>query len=572
MKTVKKSLRENVLVNRLRPFKESKLFVLLLSAILGIFAGHLSIVFRKVADFAKNAIFIERNTGGESLLTLLSNYVPIFIAIILIILYSNTSFWGARGFSSILKAVFKNHGHLSLNNSLKKLGLSLLSILGKGSIGRESMIAQCSGGFGSWLGRLFHLSSKKTVRLIVSSAAAAIAATYGAPIAGILFAIELLVEEVHVALAPMIIASLSASLVVRSYGLDPVINIQFWDDVPAEQLYIFAILGISSGLLGALYSHSSNMASKKLYGKRFSPAFGGIIIFLFLIYAPNLTGGGYQEIGLMLETQPLLKEALFYVFGKALITVICINSGWAGGHFGPIFSIGIALGLIFGTQFTNISSSLAIAGAAALCASVTHAPLALIILIWEMTNTSQVFIPVTIAVLLAVITRDFFNVPNLYESPLIDQISKEKKKRKGKIAKNIMQKKPITVTEDEKIKKVYFLIKNPTLVRAKDQTYFPVLRDGKLIGAITRKNILHALEADIHGELNKERMDESVKKWVSGIEEILVVKSDDSLAEIAHKMRISGISTNNLPVVNNLEEMKVVGILKTEDIIKSLKV
>ena len=521
-----------------------------------------------MANLAKNnndsgSLFWQNQEGLFAIW--ISNCMPVVVSIIFIMLYSKTGFWGARGFSSILKAVFKNHGHLSLNSSFKKLGLSLLSIFGEGSVGRESMIAQCSGGFGSWLGRVFHLKTKKTVRLIVSSAAAAIAATYGAPIAGILFAIELLVEEVHVALAPMIIASLSASLVVRNHNIEPVVNISFWNEVPGKDLYLFAIIGIIAGLIGAFYSHASNIASKKLYGKKLSPALAGIGIFFLLIYYPNLTGGGYEQIETMLQSEPMLKELLVYVVGKALITIICINSGWAGGHFGPIFSIGIALGLAFGTKFTYISSSLAIAAAAALCASITHAPLALIILTWELTNTSQVFIPVTIAVLVSVITRDFFNVQNLYESPLIEVIPKRKKKKSDNV-KFVMKKNPITVSEKETIKNLLLL------TRTKNETYFPVLSNEKLSGIITRQNILHALEADIHGKINKKQLKEPVKKWCSGIEDILIIKENDSLNDVAHKMRISGMPITSLPVVNNLKEMKVVGILRPEDILKSLDV
>jgi len=565
LKTVKKSLRENVLVNRLRPFKESKLFILLLSSLLGIFAGYLSIIFRKAATFATNLFDSGQKIQNFSFIDL-AMYIPIVVSIIFVIIYSNTKLWGARGFSSILKAVFKTYGHLSLNDSFKKLGLSILSIIGKGSVGRESMIAQCSGGFGSWLGRVFHLNSKKTVRLIVSSAAAAIAATYGAPIAGILFAIELLAEEVHVSLAPMIIASLSASLIVNSYGLDPVININLWSDVGVKDLYIFAILGVLSGLFGALYSHASNIASKKLYGKKFSPLIAGFGIFVLITYMPKLTGGGYDEASLMIQSNPMVNEMLIYVVGKALITIICINSGWAGGHFGPIFSIGIALGLIFGAKFSYISTSLAIAGAAALCASITHAPLALIILTWEMTNTSDVFIPVTISVVIAILVRDVFNVRNLYESPLIDLLSKEKNVKNEKTIKQIMEKKPLTVNSDQKISDVLYL------TRTKKQTYFPVLENEKLNGIITRANVLHALEADLHGKINKEHLDDKVCRWTSSIEEILIVKENDSIKDTAHKMRISGINISHLPVVNNLKEMKIVGVLHSEDVLKALDV
>ncbi|MBG97983.1 hypothetical protein CL659_02520 [bacterium] len=537
----------------------------MLSSLLGMFAGYLSIIFRKAANFGTYLFESSQKIGNFSFADL-SIYIPIFVSIIFVAIYANTAFWGARGFSSILKAVFKTHGHLSLNNSFKKLGLSLLSIIGKGSVGRESMIAQCSGGFGSWLGRVFHLNSKKTVRLIVSSAAAAIAATYGAPIAGILFAIELLAEEVHVSLAPMIVASLSASLIVKSYGLDPVIDINTWTHVAGKDLYIFAILGILSGMFGALYSHASNIASKKLYEKKFSPLIAGFGIFALLIYLPDLTGGGYEQASSMIQSNSTINEMLVYALGKALITILCINSGWAGGHFGPIFSIGIALGLIFGAKFSYISASLAIAGAAALCASITHAPLALIILTWEMTDSSDVFIPVTICVVAAILVRDFFNVRNLYESPLIDLLSKKTNKKNQKTIKEIMEKKPETVNSDQKIKDVLYL------TRTKKQTYFPVLKNERLNGIITRANVLHALEADLHGKINKEHLNDKVGRWKSSIEEILIIKENDLVIDTAHKMRVSGINISHLPVVNNLEEMKIVGVLHSEDVLKALDV
>ena len=122
------------------------------------------------------------------------------------------------------------------------------------------------------------------------------------------------------------------------------------------------------------------------------------------------------------------------------------------------------------------------------------------------------------------------------------------------------------MNSDQKISDVLYL------TRTKKQTYFPVLENEKLNGIITRANVLHALEADLHGKINKEHLDDKVGRWTSSIEEILIVKENDSIKDTAHKMRISGINISHLPVVNNLKEMKIVGVLNSEDVSKALDV
>ena len=551
------------MLRKFRGVKETKGFLLFLSAIVGLSAGGLATLFHRLARFAAHL--------GDSLVSPFGSWTPHFLPLIagalLTLFLAKLPFKDPRGFSGILHAVFKGKGRLSLNNGLAKLGLSFLSIAGRGSVGRESMIAHVAAGIASWLGRLFHLAPRKLFRLIAAAVASSIASIYGAPIAGIVFAVELLVEEVHLTLGPMVIAALGATLIATGipdtidYHLPPLPNASLDNILP------FLLLGVLAGAVGSLYSKTIHSLGSKEGPRKWSPLGAGIILTLVSIYAPQFLGGGYGAISSMLSSPPSATMALTFVGGKVLLTAVCLAAGWAGGLFGPSLSIGLALGFLV-EQWIGLppGSGLAAGGAAAVAGAVTHAPLALIILAYELTGSSSAFLLVGIAVFSSVLTRDLLGTPNLYQSPFLEPTHPERSTvpSGGISIQDVMDREFETLTDESSLGDLL------AALRTTGHRAFLILGKGGLVGLITRTDLLHAVRPDPHGKIERSVLSLPLSQWMIPYDDLVVAYPDEALQPVAARMSRREDTMGQMPVVSRSNPHQVLGLLTREGLLTAL--
>lgn len=554
-------------LRRWRLVKESRPFLLLLAFLIGVAAGGLALGFGRVAEWGKGVA----EGAAAGLNPQAGHFLPVIAGLIVMVVLMQTPRIGGRGFSGIIHAVFRDHGHLSLNNGLKKLALSAVSIAGHGSVGRESMIAHVSAATGSWLGRLFHLPPRKVTRLVAAAAAAAIAATYGAPLAGILFATELLVEEVHLTLGPMIMAALGARLVVSIAGREPSFAFPHWEglgDSPLDGLPWYLAVGAAAGLVAALYAWVLEKMAHRRPGGAAGPLVAGIALALASASMPSLLGGGYEAAASWVSGGgPGPTEAAVYIGGKVLLTALCVAVGWAGGHFGPCLSIGLALGFVFQHFQGDPSTALPVAAAASLVAALTHAPIALVVMVYELTGATGAFLPVGAAAVMAVLAYDALHLRSIYDSPLLAPAQAPipaTVPHADLPVDHAMETEVATLPHDGTLEDLL------AALRTGGQRAFPVMEGGRLTGLITRTDLRHALHPKGASPLPTETLSQPLTRWMVAYDDLLLAHPDEPILDAVGRMSLTGHGIGQLPVVSREDPRHLLGLLTREGLLAGL--
>ena len=324
--------------------------------------------------------------------------------------------------ADVIEANALRGGRMSVKVGLMTALVSGLSLGTGASVGREGPAVHLGASLSSWIGRRLHLSRSLTRTLLGCGVASAVAASFNAPIAGALFANEVVVGHYALkAFAPIVIASVAGTAVSRiwfgdypAFSFDTGIITSLWE-FPA-----FVILGGLSAVLAIIFMRSIDFANKcsralpiPIWAR---PAAGGMFIGLIAIKFPEVLGVGYATM----ESALLLKFTLWALIGicvaKVAASAICIGSGFGGGVFSPALVIGAMLGASFGFLATGVFPMYAsdvsvytIVGMGAVAAAVLGAPISTTLIIFEMTSNYGLTLAVMVAVVIASeITHHFY--------------------------------------------------------------------------------------------------------------------------------------------------------------------
>ena len=352
----------------------------------------------------------------------------------------------SHGITRILYAISSKKSRLEGHNTWSSVIASAITIGFGGSVGAEAPIVLTGSAIGSNLGRLFRLDSKTLMLLIGCGASAAIAGIFKAPIAGLVFTLEVLMIDLTMAsLMPILIASVTA--VCFSYiftGSDSLF--QFTMDATWQMAHVPAciLLGVFGGLLSLYFIRMMNACEglfRKLNGNPYAKlVVGGSILSLLIFLFPALYGEGYNSINILLngkteaDWNQILNNSLFYGHGNMLIAYIGLvlltkvfatsatnGGGGCGGTFAPSLFTG-AFGGFFFARVWNVEQigvyipeqNFAMLGMAAVMAGVMHAPLTGIFLIAELTGGYEMFIPLMIVSICAFLTINIFEEHSIY--------------------------------------------------------------------------------------------------------------------------------------------------------------
>ncbi|NOX69087.1 MAG: chloride channel protein [Gammaproteobacteria bacterium] len=389
-----------------------------IAAIVGAAAGGGAIVFWMAVAQTRRLLF---GAGPQNLYTVASN-LPWWKLLLwptagglLVGLFIHRFMQEQRphGVADVIEAAAIRGGHLSSKNGFAAALVSAASIGCGASVGREGPIVHLGATLGSWFARKTNIPPGQIRRLIGCGVAAGIAASFNAPIAGAVFAIEVVIGKYTLhTFAPIAISTVVGTSVARLYyGSEPAFTIPVHTITTFDEIPAYALLGIISAATAIAFllciSTTRSFFERVRCPAKFRPAIAGLVVGVLAIYTPQVLGVGYETTSAALHEALPATLLVILIVTKLLAAGISLGGGFGGGVFSPSLFLGAMSGGAFGTLWESFSTQAAggygpytIVGMGAVAGAVLGAPLSTTLIVFEMTGDY----PLTLAVMLAVIT------------------------------------------------------------------------------------------------------------------------------------------------------------------------
>ncbi|MEZ5081345.1 MAG: chloride channel protein [Thermoleophilia bacterium] len=337
-----------------------------------------------------------------------------------------------HGVPEVMFAVARRGGRIPGRVATVKALASALCISGGGSVGREGPIVQIGSSLGSSVGRMVGASEGRLRILVAAGAASGIAATFNAPLAGVFFAMELILLDFAAgAFGVVVIASVTASIVGRAAFGDvpflrlPEFTVQHWGEYA-----LFALLGILAGAIGVAFSRIlyfvEDVCDAVWRGPEWlRPAVGGLLLGGLLLALPEMYGVGYPVLEDAIGGRYVWTFLLVLLVGKMLATSLTIGIGGSGGVFAPSLFIGAAFGAAFGAFADALIPTASPVGAygligmGAVFAGAARAPITAVVIMFELTNEYSIILPLMAAIVLATVTSRALSADTIYTRKLL---------------------------------------------------------------------------------------------------------------------------------------------------------
>ncbi len=475
-----------------------------------------------------------------------------------------------HGVPEVMEAVALKGGVIRKRVVFVKTIASAISIGTGGSVGREGPIVQIGSAIGSTIGQALNVSGDRMRALVGCGAAAGIAATFNAPIAGSMFALEVVLGDFGLAtFSPIVISSVMATAVSRAFlGDTPAFLVPAYQLVSAWEFPIYLILGLFCAALGVSFTKTlyrlEDLFDSLKFPEYLKPIIGGLILGVSGLFIPQIMGVGYGAMDLALGQQFAWWLMLLLVVAKLLATSITIGSGGSGGIFAPSLYLGVMAGGFFGITvhhlFPNVTASpgaYSIVGMGAVVSATTHGPLTAILILFEMTGSYEIILPLMFSCIIATIASGQLMKESIYTLKLarrgVDiREGKEVNVLKSMHVKDVMSPHAETVSED------WSLGRMSDKISKSKYNSFPVLdSENKLAGILSFNDYSEAI------------FDEDLKFIVVAKDlassDVVTVSSIDNLYTALEKISRNDFST--LPVVSPDDPSQLVGIITRRDVI-----
>ncbi len=337
-----------------------------------------------------------------------------------------------HGVPEVMEAVALRAGVIRPRLVIVKSLASAISIGFGGSVGREGPIVQIGAAAGSALGQWFRVSGRRLKTLVGCGAAAGIAATFNAPIAGPLFAAEVILGDFGVAqFSPIVISSVVATVISRYFlGDFPAFEVPEYQLQSLWELPVFLVLGLMAaivalGFIALLYALEDFFEALPI-PPWLGAAIGGLAVGAIGLAYPQVFGVGYEAISQALRGEMVLGLLLPLLALKLLATGLTIGSGGSGGVFAPSLFLGAMTGGLLGTLAQRLMPALAtstgayaLVGMGAVVAGATHAPITAILIIFELTSDYKLIVPLMMACIIASRVTTRLKRESIYTQKLI---------------------------------------------------------------------------------------------------------------------------------------------------------
>ncbi|MDN5346662.1 MAG: chloride channel protein family [Clostridia bacterium] len=405
----------------------------LLAVIIGLGGGLFAYVFRQMIALAQSLFFGQ----GERLAVWLGSAWVIIVPALGGLIVGPLVYFFAReakghGVPEVMESVAFKGGRIRMRVILIKAIASATCIGSGGSVGREGPIIQMGSAIGSAVGQLLKVSERMLKTMVGCGAAAGIAATFNTPMAGVIFAQEVILGEFTASnFGLLVLSSVTASIVSRSLLGDYPAFI-----VPAYQLHhpvemiFYIILGLVAGVVGVAFTKLLYAAEDFFDGLQklppyFKPVLGGVAIGLIGWRLPQVFGVGYETVDLALTGKLTLGLLVVLLVAKLVATSLTLGSGGSGGIFAPSLFMGSMLGGTVGTlvhslypTFTAASGAYALVGMGAMVAASTQAPIQAILIVFEMTRDYRIILPLMTACVVSAILARRLSKESIYTMKL----------------------------------------------------------------------------------------------------------------------------------------------------------
>ena len=338
-----------------------------------------------------------------------------------------------HGVPEVMFAVARHGGRIPAKVAVVKSLASALCIGTGGSVGREGPIVQIGSALGSSIGQWLRVPSTRLVLMVACGAAGGISATFNAPIAGVLFGLELILRAFTAqAFGVLVISSVTADVIARAIiGNETILHLPHFSLGSPLQLPLFALLGLLAGPLGWLFARVLYLVEDgcdKLWRgpEWLRPAVGGLLLGGLLLALPQLYGVGYPVLQHGVAGGYVLGFLLLLMAGKIVATSLTIGIGGSGGVFAPSLFIGgmggTAFGLVVDALFPALHLSpgaFGLVGMAAVFAGAAHAPITAVLIVFELTGDYAIILPLMFGVVLATGVSNLISRDTIYTLKLL---------------------------------------------------------------------------------------------------------------------------------------------------------
>lgn len=420
-------------------------FLIIISFFVGIFTALAGLVLKWFIHQIQHLLTYQFNVEHDNWLYLIYPIVGIWLTMLFIRYVVRDDI--GHGVTKILFALSRKQSIIRAHNTWTSIVASAITIGFGGSVGAEAPIVLTGSAIGSNLGRVFRLSGKQLIILVGCGAAGAVAGVFKAPIAGLVFVLEVLMIDLTMSsLLPLLVSSVTATaLVFAVSGTTPIFEFHLQDAFQVDRIPAYIFLGIVCGLIALYFTRTMNSFEgvfRRIQGRYRKLFVGGLTLSLLIYLFPPLYGEGYDLINLLLngsgdaDWAEAMDRSLFYGHNNLLLIylsfiillkVFASTATNGGGGCGGIFAPSLFLGCVGGFVFSRVwnmydvfglgpvpEHNFAMLGMAGLMSGVMHAPLTGIFLIAELTGGYGLFMPLMIVAVCAYLTIRAFEPHSIY--------------------------------------------------------------------------------------------------------------------------------------------------------------
>lgn len=559
-------------------FRSEDLILTILAIMVGAAAAYGAIGFRWFIDVAQTVFY----GAGEDRMVTIASALPWWqillaptVGGLMIGLLIRYVMPGHRplAIADVIEAADRGGGKISLTQGLWAGFINAASIGTGASVGREGPVVHLGASIASWIARRLRLSQGMGIYLLGCGVAAAVAASFNAPLAGALFAHEVIIRHYRLrAFAPVVLASVTGTLISRAqYGDFPAFVKPEYEIVSIWEFPAFALLGVVSGIIAILMVEAvkrTQFAADRLRAPVWlRPAAAGLIVGAIAIELPQILGVGYEATDQVLQGSYGLWLLLAVAAAKIVATGLSLGSGFGGGIFSPSLVVGAFAGAAFGTiaalvfpELASTRGAYSLIAMGAVAAAVLGAPISTILIIFELTGDYAVTVAVMVAVVLANIVmtqlghKSFFHWQLGLRGARVDEDKATRALREATV-RRLMDDRVATVPQGTGFKTLRARLNN-----APHGELYVTGKGGALVGALTF--------ADVYGPTDDPDKRKGMTAGELARRDVPALWASDTLEKAV--LTFSERLESHLPVLNNREERQVIGVLHHRDVLVAL--